>query len=740
MGKTYPEKEQLYIDLGDRLARLIPIKPNETISNNLDSMAELRNLYPEAEEIIRKALGIEGTAVQYGMHAAGVIISDNDDVSEYVPLMVDKESGNWICQCDMVEAENRGLLKMDFLGLKNLNIITDTLRLIYKNKGIKIDPDKDILEEEAVIREICGKGKTNSVFQLESSGMKAMLKEFKPDTFEDIILLVAAYRPGPMDYIPQMIKIKHSAEQAEYLTPLLKDILAATYSCIIYQEQVQQIFQKLAGYSLGQADLVRRAMSKKKEQALQGERKAFIYGDASRNIPGCIKNGIAEETANILFDKMADFAKYAFNKSHAAAYARITYITAWLKYHYPSEYLCVAMEYAPTAKIQGLIEECNSYDIKVLPVDINESEASFCVCGRDIRFGITSIKGIGNIDHSIKMRAVKKYTSLADYILRGQIDKSVTEGLIDSGAFDVICENRAALKFAAQEMQEYVKNIKDNQKRIEKCNGILSLLDVNCSYEEKQELLKEQYGVKNKQLPKREKMLEDITKYNERIDEAARELLDISIPVEMEEDFEARLNKEKELLGAYITGHPLDAYETGDEYQHIDSLSDNRFAAVRGIIRNLRIVHRKKDNAEMAVFELEDKTDMIKVICFTHEYSRYKALVKENAVVAIEGCVHETKQEKVTVDENGNETVEIVSEQEMYCKNCAPVRKKLKDLILKVANLVEWNDKLYPLVRQYATQNSGYRLVLYDKMFGEYRPTYLSVHTSIKNSYELQFA
>ena len=739
LAGAYQDKEELYNELGDKLAKLVPMKPNETISNNLDSMKELRDTYPEADEIVRKALGIEGTVVQNGIHAAGVIIADNNDVSEYVPLSVDKATGNWVCQCDMVEAEGRGLLKMDFLGLKNLNIITDTLRLILKNTGRKINPDTDILEEAAVVKEICGLGKTNSIFQLESGGMKSMLKEFKPDSFEDIILLVAAYRPGPMDYIPQMIEVKHGKRPAEYPTPELKDILAPTYSCIIYQEQVQQIFQKLAGYSLGQADLVRRAMSKKKEKVIQAERQSFIYGDPNRNIPGCVNNGISEEIANNLFDRMAEFAKYAFNKSHAAAYARVTYITAWLKYYYPTEYLCVAMEYAATNKIQGLIEECKSYDINVLPVDINESKASFDTCGKDIRFGITSIKGIGNIDYSIEKRNIEKYISLSDYILRGQIDKSVTEGLIDAGAFDKICENRVALKAAAEEMQDYLKIIKDTNKKLLISEAVLDELKTDKPDNEKLEYLKNNLGLKNKKLPDKAKVIDDINRYKTKIAEATEELKEVAIPVEMDEDYEARLNREKELLGAYITGHPLDAYEVTGNFQSIDTLSESKFSSIRGIIRNLKIIHRKKDGAEMAIFEVEDKTDTIKVVCFAQDYVSYKDILRENAVIVVGGSVKENNQEKVTLDENNNEVIEVVPELEMFCKSCIPARKKIKDIVMQINNIVDWNEKVLPLVKQYVSKNGGYRLVLFDSLFGEYRTTNIIVHPTIKNNYAFNF-
>ena len=276
------------------------------------------------------------------MHAAGVIISDNDDVNEYVPLSWDDVNKQWKCQMDMVEAEEAGLLKMDYLGLKNLNIITEMLRLIYKRTGRKINPQTDIKEETEVIKAICASGKTNAIFQLESAGMKDVEKRLGTDKFADLVLLLAAYRPGPMDSIPSMIAVKHG-KAPEYRHPMLEHILKDTYGSLIYQEQVQQIFRDLAGYSFGRADLVRRAMSKKKEAVFLAEKPIFINGDPESGIKGCVANGIPAEVAEQIFDDMVDFAKYAFNKSHAAAYARVTYILCWLKYYYPIEFMTVAL-------------------------------------------------------------------------------------------------------------------------------------------------------------------------------------------------------------------------------------------------------------------------------------------------------------------------------------------------------------------------------------------------------------
>ena len=738
---TKEGNDEEYINMiGDTLARCVPLKPGATIKDNLDAMQPVFAEYPEAKVIIDGAMAIEGTVIQYGMHAAGVIISDNDDVSDYVPLMIDDKTKNWKCQVNMTEAEEAHLLKMDFLGLRNLNIITDTLRLIRKTKGIKINPDKDIKIEKKVISSICATGKTNSIFQLESGGMKSMLQQFGPDSFEDLTLLLAAYRPGPMDFIPQMIEVKHGRRAMNFATPELEPILSVTYGCIIYQEQVQQIFQKLAGYSLGQADIVRRAMSKKKEKVLMAERESFINGDPKRNIPGCVKNGIPANVASDLFDSMREFSKYAFNKSHAAAYALITYITAWLKYYYPTEYLCVAMEYATSARIQGLIEECKGYNIAVKPLDINKSEAEFSVEGNDIYFGITSIKGIGNIDATIKARKEKKFVSFADYMFRGHFDKTVTNNLIDAGAFDAFCPNRKALTAAAEIMMAYLKDYRKIEKDLQNLYITLDIVKEPVSDTVKMERLQDAKIKTGKTIPIPEKIESRITDKKAKLSEIKEEIEMVVIPVEIPENLEEKLEREKELLGVYITGHPIDAYEMPEGTSSISELVPSKTATVTGIVRDFRIVQRKKDNADMAFFNLEDKTDSMKVVCFANDFANCNSVLHEGAVVSITGKVAENEVENVSYDENGEETSTVEVELQMYCKVCKPAQKKKNDLIMNIPNIMEWTDHIRNEVRTYETMDSNYRLVLHDKLFNEMRVTSIGISLDIKKALPQYFA
>ena len=435
----------------------------------------------EERLIFNRALLIEGRLYATGVHAGGVVISDNDDINDYVPLAWNEENQVWVAQCNMIRLEERGLLKMDVLGLNTLDVISDTLQMIEQNHGITLNPDEFPFEKE-VFREIYAKGFTNSVFQFESPGMKKMLRDFQPDCIEDIILLVAAYRPGPMQYIPKIIDVKKGRKKVSYLTPELEPILKNTYGSIIYQEQVMQIFQTLAGYSLGGADLVRRAMSKKKMKKLEIERQAFVYGDEKRNIPGCIKNGISEYKANALFDQMMDFAKYAFNKSHAASYAVVSYQTAYLKYHYPVEFNCAMLNNKPQDKYGPILEDCRSSKIEILPLSINASVRNFITEDRkSIRYGFKGIKGIDKEASStdiIQERKNAPYASVIDFLERAAIkpledgkfsflDKKVMEGMIFTGVFDDFYPNREELHSHYVDFSERIKKTKTYEDAIQ---------------------------------------------------------------------------------------------------------------------------------------------------------------------------------------------------------------------------------------------------------------------------------
>ncbi len=450
------EEKSNYLALTRKISNIIPDLGAGKISDWDSLFQSTFPNNPEAVLIWSRAKLIEGCVNGTGIHAGGVVISDNDNINEYVPLAWKEDKQVWATQCDMIRVEEKGMLKMDILGLLNLDCISDCVNLIKKNYGISINLDNLPFEPE-VFTEIYAKGRTNSVFQVESEGMKKMMKEFHPTCFSDIILLIAMYRPGPMQFIPNIVAVKHGEKELTYKAPELEEILKDTYGAISYQEQVMQIFQKLAGYSLGQADMVRRAMSKKKEEKLKIERQAFIYGDEQRKIKGCVGNGISDTIANELFDEVVDFAKYAFNKSHATAYAMVSYLTAWLKYHYPKEYLCSMFNNKKQDQYDPIIEDCISYDIELLPPDINASNYEFVTENNAIRYGLCGIKGIANrdvVDKIIEKRKEIYFSSFYDFTDRflqeengkcSLFDKSFMEATIRTGCFDSIFPDRTAL-------------------------------------------------------------------------------------------------------------------------------------------------------------------------------------------------------------------------------------------------------------------------------------------------------
>lgn len=456
------------------LADMIPEGAGETLAAHETEFANKYGMDTEKSIIWNHAKLVEGKLFTTGVHAGGIIISDNDNVNEYVPLAWNDEKGVWVAQCDMVQAEEKGLLKMDLLGLSTLDCISDTLHFIKKYKGIDINIDAVDFEQE-VFENIYSKGRTNSVFQFESPGMKDMLTQFKPTRFEDIILLVAAYRPGPMQYLDNIIAVKNGERKLTFRHEKLRPLLAKTYGATIYQEQVMQIFQDLAGFSLGAADLVRRAMSKKKLDKLAHERVAFVHGDPARNIDGCVNRGISEETANQLFDEMMDFAKYAFNKSHAAAYAYVSYQTAWLKYHYPVEFLCAMFNNKEQKDYAPLLEDCHILGVKLLPPDINASFYDFVIEGDSIRFGFRGIKGIGDavrpfVQNICKNREKETYKSIQDCLKKNIIivqdfasilPHGIVSAMINVGMFDAMGYNRESLDKAFD--QKFVVKRENNK-------------------------------------------------------------------------------------------------------------------------------------------------------------------------------------------------------------------------------------------------------------------------------------
>ncbi|MCR5654344.1 MAG: DNA polymerase III subunit alpha [Lachnospiraceae bacterium] len=621
--------------LGDSLAKMVPNQLGITLDGALELSPDLKNAYdedPVVRELIDMSKRLEGLPRHSGTHAAGVVICQRP-ADEFVPLARGVDNGV-VAQFEKETVEELGLLKMDFLGLRNLNVIQDTCRLVKMSRGIDVDIknlDYDVKEVYASI----GTGKTEGVFQLESAGMRSFMKELQPECLEDIIAGISLYRPGPMDFIPQYIEGKKNREGVTYLTPQLKPILEPTYGCIVYQEQVMQIVRDLGGYTLGRSDLVRRAMAKKKQSVMEKERKNFIYGNEDEGVPGCVSKGIDPKIAEKIFDQMMDFANYAFNKSHAAAYAFVAYQTAYLKYFYPPEFMAALMTsfLDNSAKIASYIASCRSMKIRILPPDVNEGLAGFSVKDGAIVYALSAIKGvgIGIVERIVKERTSRgPFRSLQDFITRmadADINKRLMENFIKAGAFDSLPGNRR------QKMSVYIplmdSLIKDKKNNME---GQMSLFDM--------------------------------------VGEEQKKDYEIRFPDVEEYDKETLLSLEKEVIGFYVSGHPLDSYmnlwkrtvtnttsdfvlEEGDE-EGLDGnvkVKDGSSVTVGGIVKSKTIKYTKK-NQMMAFVTLEDIMGTVELIVFPRQYERYAQKLTEDAKIFVTGnaSVEEDKDAKIILE------------------------------------------------------------------------------------------
>ena len=601
----------------DSIAKMIPTELNITIDKALTMNHELKELYESDDEVhypIDMSRRLEGLPRHTSMHAAGVVISQKP-VDEYVPLSRASD-GTLVTQFTMTTLEELGLLKMDFLGLRTLTVIQNAVHLAERSSGQKIDISAIDYNDPKVL-EMIGSGKTEGVFQLESGGMKNFMKELKPKSLEDIIAGISLYRPGPMDFIPQYIKGKNHPETVTYDTPLLKPILEQTYGCIVYQEQVMQIVQALAGYSLGRADLLRRAMSKKKAAVMEKERESFVYGNPEDGVPGCVNNGISEKIANKIYDEMIDFAKYAFNKSHAAAYAVVSYQTAWLKYYYPVEFMAALMTSCidNPGKVAEYILNSRQMGISILPPDVNQSEGIFTVEGKSIRYGMSAIKGIGKPVMEAVTREREEngpFVSLQDFAGRmtgKEINKKTVENFIKSGAFDSLGATRK------QMMQIYISVLDAAaQERKNSLTGQMSLFDF--------------------------------------VDAETKHSYEIPLPNVGEYGKEEKLAFEKEVLGIYISGHPLEEQEEcwrknitavttdflPDEETGFPKVVDGAKVIVGGMITDKKIKYTK-NNKTMAFLTLEDLLGTLEIVVFPRDYERNAALMQEDAKVFIQGRV-----------------------------------------------------------------------------------------------------
>lgn len=599
----------------DSIAKMIPNDLHMTLELALKQNKELKALYDsdaEVKYLIDMSMRLEGLPRHASMHAAGVVICGKP-VDEYVPLSRAAD-GSITTQYIMTTLEELGLLKMDFLGLRNLTVIQNTQRYIKKNRGIDLDLNQIDYTDKKVLDYI-GTGNTEGIFQLESGGMKNFMKELKPQSLEDIIAGISLYRPGPMDFIPKYIEGKNNVDSVTYDCPQLEHILEPTYGCIVYQEQVMQIVRDLAGYTLGRSDLLRRAMSKKKADVMAKERQKFVYGDEAEGVKGCVNNGISEEIANRIYDEMTDFAKYAFNKSHAAAYAVVAYQTAYLKYYYTAEFMAAMLTSVMdlTSKVAEYVYSCRSMGIKILPPDINEGESGFSAGDNCIRYGLTAIKNVGKaiIDNIVAEReAHGKYKDLEDFITRTAglgVNKRAIENFIKAGAFDSLGATRKQMMMVYVQIMDGV-----NQEKKDAMAGQVTFFDF--------------------------------------ADEETKETYKVQMPDVGEYDTDQKLEFEKEVIGIYASGHPLQDQEgkwrrvitnmtidfAEPEEGEEPKVEDKSRVTVGGIVST---VTRKftKTGAQMAFITLEDLVGTIEVIVFPRQFDSNRHLLVEGKKIFIDG-------------------------------------------------------------------------------------------------------
>ena len=601
----------------DSIAKMIPQELNITIDKALTMNPELKKAYEEQDEIhylIDMARRLEGLPRHTSMHAAGVVISQKD-VSEYVPLSRASD-GSIVTQFTMTTLEELGLLKMDFLGLRTLTVIQNAVKLIQKDAGVTLDMQKINYDDKKVLDSL-GTGRSDGVFQLESAGMKNFMKELKPQSLEDVIAGISLYRPGPMDFIPQYIRGKNRPDTIRYDCPQLEPILKPTYGCIVYQEQVMQIVRNLAGYTLGRSDLVRRAMSKKKASVMEKERQNFVYGNEAEGVPGCIANGIDEATANKIYDEMIDFAKYAFNKSHAAAYAVVSYQTAYLKYYYPVEFMAALMTSVidfPN-KVAEYILVCRQMGIKILPPDVNRGAYGFSVDNGAIRYGLSAIKSVGRpvINALVEEREANgEYRSLKDFIerLTGTVNKRAIENFIKAGALDCLEGNRRQKMVVYSQIVDSIAQEKKNS-----FAGQMSLFDL--------------------------------------VGEEDKKDYEIRMPDVEEYDKDMILGFEKDVLGIYLSGHPLEKYRSimekmisartidfqPDEESGIPKVYDGQKVIIGGMITEKTIKYTR-NNKVMAFLTVEDLMGTVEIVVFPRDYEKWQTLINEDARVFIQGRVN----------------------------------------------------------------------------------------------------
>ncbi len=667
----------------DSIAKMIPNEQNQgvPIKKALEMNPELRKLYQEDEQVhtlIDMSRRLEGLPRHTSMHAAGVVICP-DAADQYVPLSRGSD-GSITTQFTMTTIEELGLLKMDFLGLRTLTVIQNAVEMVERSPGVFIDIDAIDYNDQAVLASI-GTGRTDGVFQLESGGMKSFMKELKPRSLEDVIAGISLYRPGPMDFIPKYIKGKNNPESVTYDCPQLEPILAPTYGCIVYQEQVMQIEQDLGGYTMGRSDLVRRAMSKKKQYVMEQERKNFTYGNPEEGVPGCVANGISAEVADHIYDTMMDFAKYAFNKSHAACYAVVAYQTAYLKYYHPVEFMAALLTSVidNPNKVSEYIMSCRSMGIQILPPDINEGESGFSVSGNEIRYALTAIKSVGRpvIEAVVtERRARGPYTNLEDFITRmsdKEVNKRAIEHFIKAGAMDSLGGTRKQFMSVYIQIMDRIQHDKKNNMA-----GQMSLFDI--------------------------------------VSEDQKEDFEVKMPDVGEYSKEMKLAFEKEVLGIYISGHPLEEYQemwrrnitntTADFMMDEESgevaARDGRIVTIGGMIAEKKIKYTKNERV-MAFLQVEDLLGSIEVIVFPGQYEKFGKEIVEDNKVFIRGRV----------------SLEEEKDGKLICEQITPFENVTRKLWIKFATKEEYEgrkEELFDALRQSEGKDSVVIYVAQPKM------------------------
>ena len=616
----------------DAVAKQVPAALHITLADALRLSKPLKELYdedPRVKKLIDTAQALEGMPRHASTHAAGVVITKNP-VYTYVPLARNDES--IVCQYSMVTLEELGLLKMDFLGLRNLTVLEDAVQMVKRE-----DPDfslADIPDDDQAVFDMLTAGKTSGVFQMESAGMTGVCVGLRPQSIEDLTAIVALYRPGPMDSIPRFIACKHDPSLVSYKHPALEPILSITYGCIVYQEQVIEIFRRLAGYSLGQADMVRRAMSKKKREQIERERQFFIYGDPERNIPGCIANGVPEDVAGAIYAEIDAFAEYAFNKAHAVCYAVVAYQTAWFKRYHPKEYMAALLTSVldSTEKVSEYIGECKDMDIALLPPDVNRSYDSFTVEEGGIRFGLVAIKNIGRgfIQNMVRERRDNgPFTGFQDFCERMydyDINKRAVENLIRAGAFDCFGAYRSQLVAVSDKLLDSI-----GESRRQNVEGQLDFFGMSSSTDQ-------------------------------------RRSVEMILPKMPEFAIEERMRQEREITGLYLSGHPMNAYRESARRAgavHIGAVNadfaqeggptdfrDDQRITVAGIVAAYK-TKPTRNGSLMAYATVEDDTGAIELLCFSRTLEKFGRQLKEGSAVLIRGklSVRDEKPPQILCDE-----------------------------------------------------------------------------------------